>query len=197
MKDEQFNEKVPLFAGIDNLGRALGERTTFRRALVRAPDIEDHGHQTDHDRATDCRPESRDRKSADEVCGKFQQECVDHNEKEPQREDDQGKGQHKENGSDQEVQKCEHQNCGEPGRERVDFYAWHDHDRQKYRDTRDQDSNDRRANPTAKQVVVDLTCDAKRRHRSFSQVGEQVVFPTRPTSAHRDAPISLLCSHVA
>ena len=38
-----------LFVGIDNLWRALGKRTTFRRGAVRGPYVEDHGDQTDHD----------------------------------------------------------------------------------------------------------------------------------------------------
>src|SRR6185295_7248698 len=58
-----------LFVRIDNLWRALGKRTTFRRGAVRGPYVEDHGDQTDHDRAADCRPESRDRESRDQICG--------------------------------------------------------------------------------------------------------------------------------
>ena len=69
-------------------------------AVISDPGVEDHGDQTDHDRAADCRPKSRDREPADQVSREFQEECVDHNEKEPHREDDQGKGQHKENGPD-------------------------------------------------------------------------------------------------
>src|SRR6267378_4599744 len=103
MQDEQFNEKelVLLFVGIDNLRWALGERALFRRTAVRSPCVEDHGDQTDHDRTADCRPEPRYRESSDQVSSEFQKERVDHNEKEPQREDDQGKGQHKEKGPDQ------------------------------------------------------------------------------------------------
>ena len=128
---------VFLFVRIDNFGRVLWDRRAFRWAVVRSPCIEDHGDQTNHDRAADCRPEPGDRESTDQVRGEFQKERVDHNEKEPQREDDQGKGQHKENGPDQYVQKCEHQDRGESGAERVDFKPGHDHDRQKYRDARD------------------------------------------------------------
>ena len=53
-----------------------------------------------------------------------------------------------------------------PARKRVDFKAGHDHDGQEYRDARDQDSNDRRAKPAAKEIVVELPCDVNRRHRS-------------------------------
>ncbi len=68
-----------------------------------SPVVEDRGDQADDDRAADRGPESRYRKSFDQVSGEFQQERVDHNEEQSQREDDQGKGQHKENGSQDKI----------------------------------------------------------------------------------------------
>lgn len=136
----------------------------FRLAVVGGPCVEDHGDQTDHDRAADRRPEPRYREPSDQVCGEFQKERVEHNEKEAQRKDDQGKGQYKENGPDQQVQKCEHQDRGDSGAGRVDSKAWYDHDREKNRDARDQDSNDRRANPATQERILDLPRDVKGRH---------------------------------
>ena len=101
----------------------------FRWAGIGGPPVEDHGDETDHDRAADGGPESCDRESADQIGCEPKKNRVDHNEKEPHREDDQGKGEHKENGPDQEVENGEHEACGESGGERGHFEAWYDQDR--------------------------------------------------------------------
>ena len=126
----------------------------FRRPVVRGPPVEDHGDETYHDCAADGGPESCDRESADQIGRESQKKRVDHNEKKSHRENDQGKGEHKENGPDQKIQNCEHEPRGESGGERVDFYAGHNHHREKYGNGRDRHTNNCRANPTAEKRVI-------------------------------------------